>query len=127
MYVNLGKINSAKLNNLVGHYPKVKIFGISEVRVNKGYIDSGKLIPPGYIAYYAPYDKTDKIYSMIMVAREYLENITQIESLGSFCSVKIDNGKNQLSFRVYIDIKKVVVYISRDTVVSHHKIKKLIF
>ena len=35
---------------------------------------------------------------MILAAREYVENIEQIKSLGSFCSIKINIGKKSMIF-----------------------------
>ena len=89
LYCNLGRLNSNKLNTLTENYPNVKIFGISEARLSKGYIDSGKLLPPGYVLVTSPVDNNGLVHSVFLVAREYEDDLKQIESRESVVTIRI--------------------------------------
>jgi hypothetical protein len=96
LFVNIGKCNSNKLNDLVNCYPEVKIFGLSEVRLSEGYIKSGKIVPAGFFMMHGEYDKTKKFYSCFLIAKEYESKTEQIKNLGSFCTIKINIGRSPI-------------------------------
>ena len=93
LYCNLGRINSSKLNILTENFPKVKFFGISAARLSKVYIESGKLLPPGYVLYHSPVHKMGIVHLIFLVAREYEHDINLIESYGSLVTISYQNDE----------------------------------